>query len=177
MAASKTEGEDVMRIGYPLLACCLLAAATAPASAGSMADKNTLARGRYIVATSGCNDCHTPGYPQSAGKIPESEWLTGNPVGFKGPWGTSYPANLRLTVQSMPEEAWMKRARSELLPPMPWFALRDMSDDDMRAVYQYISSLGPKGNPAPAYVPPDQVVHTPYIEFVPKNLPTKSVAK
>jgi mono/diheme cytochrome c family protein len=166
-----------MRITQTLFTCCLLAAIATPVSAGPTVDKNMLARGRYIVTTSGCNDCHTPGYPESGGKIPESERLTGNSVGFSGPWGTTYPANLRLVVHSIPEEAWMKIARSELRPPMPWFSLRDMSDADVRAVYQYIYSLGPKGKPAPAYVPPDQVVHTPYIEFVPKNLPTKSVAK
>jgi hypothetical protein len=109
--------------------------------------------------------------------VPAAEWLTGNAVGFSGPWGTSYPANLRLTAQSMPEAAWIARARSELLPPMPWFALRDMSDADVRAVYRYIRSLGAKGVPAPAYVPPGGKVATPYIEFVPKNLPTKAAAR
>ena len=33
------------------------------------------------------------------------------PVGFQGPWGTSYPANLRLTVQSMTETQWVRFAR------------------------------------------------------------------
>jgi hypothetical protein len=60
---------------------------------------------------------------------------------------------------------------------MPWFAMRDMSDADVRAVYRYIRSLGPKGEPAPAFVPPGQKVATPYIEFVPKNLPVKAAAK
>ena len=38
-------------------------------------------RGRYIVATSGCNDCHTPGYAMSEGKVDESLWLTGEKLG------------------------------------------------------------------------------------------------
>jgi hypothetical protein len=54
---------------------------------------------------------------------------------------------------------------------MPWFNLAAMSDKDLKAIYQYIHSLGAKGQPAPDYVPPGQVVNTPYIEFVPKNLP------
>ena len=77
----------------------------------------------------------------------------------------------------MPEAAWIARARSQLLPPMPWFALRDMTDADVRAIYRYIRSLGAKGVPAPAYVAPDRKVATPYIEFVPKNLPQKSAAR
>lgn len=166
-----------MRIAQVLFALAAAAAVAVPASAATKADKSTIARGRYLVMTSGCNDCHTPGYAQTGGKVPEADWLTGNPVGFSGPWGTSYPANLRLTAQAMPEAAWVGRARSQLLPPMPWFALRDMTSADVRAIYRYIRSLGAKGAPAPAYVRPGGKVATPYIEFVPKNLPRKSAAR
>jgi mono/diheme cytochrome c family protein len=145
--------------------------------ASGKAERHALERGRYLVSITGCNDCHTPGYPEAGGNIPESEWLLGNTVGFSGPWGTSYPANLRLVAQALSETEWMTRARSELLPPMPWTALRKMSDSDLRAVYLYIRSLGPKGNPAPTYVLPGKNVATPYIEFTPKNLPTSAVAK
>jgi mono/diheme cytochrome c family protein len=147
------------------------------AMAAPTVDKGTLARGKYLIAISGCNDCHTAGYPESGGKVPEVEWLTGNAVGFSGPWGTTYPANLRLTVQSVAVDGWIARARSEMRPPMPWFSLRDMSDADLRAVYHYIRSLGARGPVAPAYVPPGQKVATPYIEFVPKNLPRQVSAR
>lgn len=144
------------------------------ALADQKADQRMLERGRYVVATSGCNDCHTPHYPESGGKLPQQAWLTGHSVGFQGPWGTTYPANLRLLVQSLTEAEWMKRVRSEMRPPMPWFSLRDMSDGDLRAMYRFIRSLGAAGNPAPAYVPPGQQVATPYFEFVPKNLPKQA---
>lgn len=166
-----------MRIIYTFSAFCLAAILSATASAASPDDKATLARGKYLVATSGCNDCHTAGYPESGGRVPEAEWLTGSPVGFTGPWGTTYPANLRLTTQALSEDAWMMRARSELRPPMPWFSLRDMTDSDLRAMYRYIRSLGPKGGMAPAYAPPGSKVATPYIEFVPKNLPARAAVK
>ena len=29
----------------------------------------------------------------------------------------------------------------EMRPPMPWFSLRDMKDEDLRALYQYIKTL------------------------------------
>jgi mono/diheme cytochrome c family protein len=157
-----------------------LAAVTAGALAGQAADQKaqkTLERGRYVVATSGCNDCHTAGYPESGGKVPQAEWLTGSPVGFNGPWGTTYPANLRLLAQQLSEQQWMLRARSEMRPPMPWFSLRDMKDEDLRAMYQFIRSLGAKGESAPAYVPPGQKIGTPYFEFVPKNLPKQARAE
>jgi mono/diheme cytochrome c family protein len=135
------------------------------------ADRATLERGKYLLTVSGCNDCHTPRYMEVDGKVPESEWLTGAPVGFQGPWGTTYPANLRLALDAMTEEAWLTRARSAMKPPMPWFNLAAMNDDDLKAVYRYVRSLGPKGAPVPQYVPPGQPVNTPYFVFVPQNLP------
>jgi len=39
----------------------------------------------------------------------------------------SYPANLRLTVQSMTEAPWLVYARAERRPPMPWFNLREIA--------------------------------------------------
>ncbi len=142
----------------------------AAVAADPTAEERVLERGRYLTIVGGCNDCHTPHYPEVAGGIPMTEWLTGNPVGFQGPWGTTYPANLRLLVQSMSESEWVARVRTGMRPPMPWFNLRDMADTDVRAIYRFISSLGPRGEPAPAYVPPGEAVRSPYIDFVPRNL-------
>jgi len=76
-------------------------------------------RGKYIVETSGCNDCHTP-WKMGANNQPEADmtrYLSGHPEGMKlnkppklegawmaattgsftawtGPWGISYTANL-----------------------------------------------------------------------------------
>lgn len=140
-------------------------------AATSDENAKVLAHGRYVLSTSGCNDCHTPGYPESGGKIPDSKWLVGNPVGFQGPWGTTYPANLRILMSELTEEQWLQKARTPMRPPMPWFSLRDMSDADLRAIYAYVRKLGPAGEPAPAYAAPGKIVQTPYFEFVPKNLP------
>jgi mono/diheme cytochrome c family protein len=162
-----------------LVAGAVLATVVGGACAGdtTASDRQTLDRGRYLVKLGGCNDCHTPGYAEAAGQLPEREWLTGSPVGFQGPWGTTYPANLRLATQAMSEATWLERARIAMRPPMPWFALRDMSDDDLRAVYRYVRSLGARGQPAPAYAAPGQAVTTPYIVFVPQNLPQQQASK
>jgi len=128
-------------------------------------------RGRYLSIIGGCNDCHTPGYLEKSGAVPESLWLSGSPVGFQGPWGTTYAANLRLLAASMSEAQWLTHARAARRPPMPWFNVRTMSDPDLSAIYAYLRSLGPGGASAPAYVPPGENVATPYIDFVPKNLP------
>lgn len=147
----------------------LLAADAATAEpAGAAVHDASVQRGRYLVQIGGCNDCHTAGYAEKAGDVPESEWLTGLAVGFQGPWGTSYPANLRLALQAMSEDQWLSYARVPRMPPMPWFNLRDMSDADLRAMYRYIRSLGAAGELAPPNAPPGGRVRTPVIVFVPQ---------
>jgi mono/diheme cytochrome c family protein len=138
----------------------------ADAVAGEKAG-DAVARGRYLVTIGGCNDCHTPGYGEKSGAVPESEWLIGSTVGFQGPWGTTYPANLRRVVSGLSEAQWLAHARQQRLPPMPWFNLRAMSDADLKAMYAYIRSLGAPGEAAPAYVAPGGKVSTPYVVFVP----------
>jgi mono/diheme cytochrome c family protein len=155
-----------------LIAAALAAVASATGFAAEPGATD-VDRGRYLVRIGGCNDCHTAGYPEAAGKLPEAQWLTGSPVGFQGPWGTTYPANLRLALAPMSEAQWLARARSEMRPPMPWFNLRDMTDDDLRAIYRYVRSLGAAGQPAPEYAAPGQKVGTPYIVFEPQNLPSR----
>jgi hypothetical protein len=51
-------------------------------------------------------------------------------------------------------------------PPMPWFNLNRMSEQDLRAIYRYVRHLGPAGKPAPEYVPPDKTPARPYFQFV-----------
>lgn len=152
-------------------AALLLAGWTGMAWAQPPAGAAEIRHGRYLVQTSGCNDCHTPGYMQQDGKVPESEWLTGDAMGWQGPWGTTYPANLRQLVQQMDEKTWLARARQPMRPPMPSPSLRAMSDADLKAIYRYVRSLGAKGQPAPAYVPPGGKVATPFLDLNPKNLP------
>lgn len=145
-----------------------------PAHAATGSDAQVIARGKYLAKLGGCHDCHTPGYMPAEGKVPEARWLTGADLGFQGPWGTTYPTNLRLYMQQISESQWLIRARQPMRPPMPWFNLKEMADKDLIALYRYVRSLGPAGNPAPAAVAPGQFVATPYIEFVPKNLPPAS---
>ena len=139
---------------------------------------NGVDAGRYLVKIAGCNDCHTPGYVEGlmmTGKaMPESDWLKGGDVGFSGPWGVSYPANLRLSLQNMSEEQFIDLSRAgQGRPPMPWPSLQAMSDKDLKAIYAYIRSLGPAGEPAPAPLSPGVAPDRPHIVFAPQ-MPVKS---
>ena len=102
---------------YAVLAVAVVAAAAASsAQAQSNADK--VARGKYIVTTSGCHDCHTPwvmgekgpepdmtralsGHPQDMvlppAPRPEAPWVmtaAATNTAWAGPWGISYTRNL-----------------------------------------------------------------------------------
>jgi mono/diheme cytochrome c family protein len=125
-------------------------------------------RGRYLVMIAGCNDCHTAGYAESAGEVPESDWLKGDSLGWQGPWGTTYATNLRLRLADMTEDSWVAFARNlRTRPPMPWFGLDKMTDEDLRAIYAYIRKLGPAGEPAPLYLPPGEQAATPVVRWEP----------
>ncbi len=123
-------------------------------------------RGRYVVAIGGCNDCHTAGYADNGGKAAESERLKGDTLGYRGPWGTTYPTNLRLSLSKMTEDEWLKYAKNLMTrPPMPWFNVQAMNDADLRALYQYVKSLGAGGSPAPAFVPAGKEPKPPFIQW------------
>jgi mono/diheme cytochrome c family protein len=157
-----------MKVGLTGVLAMLAIGAVAAADAArrDAAEQKMIDRGRYIAKIAGCNDCHTPGYAQSSGQVPEAQWLTGDALGWRGPWGTTYPANLRLVVAGISEQEWVQRARAaQYRPPMPWFALRDMSEADLRAFYRFVRALGPAGQPAPAYVPPGVKPDGPVVQF------------
>jgi len=90
-----------------------------PANAADAAPPSKEARGKYLVATSGCHDCHTPlklgpngpepdlarmlsGHPEQlvmppAPALPPGPWgmvSAATNTAHAGPWGTSFTANL-----------------------------------------------------------------------------------
>ena len=148
------------------LAPCAASSAEADKSAAKpkAASAEKIARGKYMVLTGHCNNCHTNGYSANQGKLPEKDWLLGSaPLGYRGPWGTTYASNLRLTVPKFTEEQWVKYAKTVTpRPPMPWWPLHDTTERDLGAMYQYIKHLGPAGEPAPDFLPPDKEPKPPY---------------
>ena len=137
------------------------------AAAAHCADrKDEIARGRYLIQTAGCNDCHTPGYGPNEGKVEEKLWLTGDTLGWKGPWGTTYATNLRLMLHGMSRQQWVRHARTmKPRPPMPWFNVHAMTEADLGAIHAYVRSLGPAGAPVPPYVPPGKEPVGPVVRF------------
>lgn len=151
----------------PLISAVILVGAMLSARSAPQADP-LLERGRYLVGFGTCNDCHTPGWRESDGTIAISRWMTGSNLGYRGPWGTSYPANVRLEFQHISEQDWLFMVRTRGGHwPMVWHDLRFLKTSDQRAIYRFIRQLGPHGVAAPADLPPDIEPKTPYIWIVP----------
>lgn len=85
---------------------------------------------------------------------------------FSGPWGVSFAANLtpdQLTGTGIwTFDMFKKTIRTgrhwgvarPILPPMPWFNYREMTDEDLEAVYMYTRTLKPINNEVPLPIPP-----------------------
>lgn len=145
----------------------LLAGAALADDAGVSVDN-----GARIAIIGGCHDCHSVGYSESNGTVDPATALMGSPVGYQGPWGTSYAANLRITASNMSEDEWVDFLKTfKTAPPMPWFNVHAMSETETRSLYQYIKSLGEPGAPAPKDLPPGTAPTTPYIVFAPPVMP------
>lgn len=133
----------------------------------SRSNAQMIERGRYIVDIGGCNDCHTKGYADAGGKAAETDKLKGDTLGYRGPWGTTFPTNLRLTISKMTEDQWVRYGKGLMTrPPMPFFNIRAMSDEDLRGIYYYVKSLpGGIGTASPRFMGPDKTPKPPYIEW------------
>ena len=110
--------------------------------------------------------------PVPVGLIAPDKYLTvvNNHLGaWVGPWGVSFAMNLTpdkaTGLGSWTEDMFVKALRTgkhqgagrPILPPMPWNWYRNMTDDDLRAVFAYLQSLPPINNPIPDPLPPDKI--------------------
>ena len=131
-------------------------------------------RGLYISIIGGCHFCHTEGYREAEGKIDPAKALAGSSLGWRGPWGTTYAANLRDTALGFTEDGWVDLLKTKVnLPPMPWYQIQAMDEGDLRSLYLYIKSLGEPGELAPFYRAPGKEPRTPYVTLAPPQTPKK----
>lgn len=128
--------------------------------------------GSYLVnAIGGCNDCHTnPSYATGGNPFlgqPEQVNTTGYLAGGMafGPFisrnitpdSTGLPASLTLdqfinVIRTGEDPLHLHPQLGSLLQVMPWPAFRKMSDHDLEAIYDYLSTIpcveGGPGQPA-----------------------------
>lgn len=104
-------------------------------------------------------------------KLPDGPWRwlgAATNTAFAGPWGVSFAANLTPDPDTglgrWTEEmfiATMKTGRHEgkgrpILPPMPYFMVAELNDNDIRSLFAYLQSLAPVRNRVPAPVDPPE---------------------
>ena len=90
----------------------------------------------------------------------------GHLTAWAGPWGVSFSANLtpdrKTGIGDWPEELFIETLRTgkfmgmsrDILPPMPWQTIGQMTDEDLKAMFAYLKSLPPIENQVPAPLPP-----------------------
>jgi len=91
---------------------------------------------------------------------------TGSNTAFAGPWGVSFASNLtsdrETGLGSWTEEQFVAAIRTgqhkgqgrAILPPMPWTAIRNFTDQDLRAMFAYLRSVPAIHNAVPEPLPP-----------------------
>jgi mono/diheme cytochrome c family protein len=101
--------------------------------------------------------------PGSPWTIATNDTLTA----WSGPWGVSFGANLtpdeNTGIGIWTEDMFITALRSgkhmgvsrDILPPMPWEFLAQLSDDDLRAMFAYLQSIPPINNRVPVPLGPD----------------------
>ena len=89
---------------------------------------------------------------------------------FAGPWGVSFARNLtpdeNTGIGAWDETIFMNTIRNgrhwgvarPILPPMPWFNYRQMTDEDLKAVFTYLRSIPPIHNRIPEPLPPPEAM-------------------
>jgi hypothetical protein len=117
-------------------------------------------RGRYIVVTTGCTGCHTPG--GDAGPNWAKYLAGGTKLSAKG-YGTVHSRNLtsdeETGIARRTDEDVIRVLRGGVFPDgrmihgraMPWTQFSIWTEEDMRAVLVYLRSLKPITNRVPDY--------------------------
>ena len=130
---------------------------TEPVPASNSTDP--VKRGEYLVQMAGCSDCHTP---QERGQPKPGLDFAGG-FELQGPFGTVTSSNItpdpsgisyydeNLFVQAM--RTGRVGARS-LNPIMPWLMVRNMTDEDLKAVFAYLRTLKPVHHRVDNTLPP-----------------------
>src|SRR5262245_50445057 len=114
------------------------------------------------------------GHPEGAKvqplpKLADTPWMAatnGDMTAWTGPWGVSYAINLtpdeNTGIGSWSEATFIGAIKTgkhmgasrPILPPMPWPAYRNLSDDDLSSISAYLRTVKPMHNRIPDPEPP-----------------------
>lgn len=106
--------------------------------------------------------------PPPMGMLSPDGWIAATNVhltAWVGPWGVTFAANLTpdaTGLGSWTEDVFIRAMRTgkhmgagrDILPPMPWFGLAGLTDDDLKAIFAFLRSIKPVENVVPAPITP-----------------------
>jgi mono/diheme cytochrome c family protein len=119
-------------------------------------------RGEYLVRLGACTDCHTPMDAQG-NQIPGMAFAGGFVLRHGNGQVTS--ANLTPDPSGIPyytEELFLTTMRTgrvisrKISDVMPWWAARNQTDDDLRAMFAYLKTLTPVAHRVDNTLPPSE---------------------
>ena len=105
-------------------------------------------RGEYLVTIAGCTDCHTP---QAKGQPIRGLEFAGGFI-LEGPWGRVASANITPDpsgISYYDEALFLEMIRTGYVKArkinqiMPWDDYRNLTDEDLKAIFAYIRTLKP----------------------------------
>ena len=109
-----------------------------------------LSRGRYLSQVGGCVDCHTP-EDKMHHPIRNMQFAGGKQIeGFPTPSANLTPDPSGISYYD--EDMFVRVLRTGhvgargLNPPMPWWIYRNMSDEDLKALFAYLRTVKPVHN-------------------------------
>jgi mono/diheme cytochrome c family protein len=104
--------------------------------------------GRYLVTVAGCKDCHTP---QERGQLVAGFEYSGGAL-MRGPWGQVSSANITPDPSGITyydEALFIEVMRTgyvkarKLNSIMPFGAFKNLTDDDLKAIFAYLQTVKP----------------------------------
>ena len=135
---------------------------TEPVPSPNLADQPT--RGRYLVTIASCADCHSPMVQGQF--VPGMAFAGGNTLEYEGrPDRAS--ANLTPSPNGIPyytEELFVEVMRTgrvrerQISDLMPWAFYRNMTDEDLKAIFAYLKALAPVDHFVDNSLPPTTCV-------------------
>ncbi len=157
-------------ISLAIVAAGAAIGATLLCSAGAKADDAEIARGKYLVAIGGCNDCHTPGY--FFGKPDMDRYLGGSDVAFEIPGlgafaGRNITPDKETGIGNWTSEQIVTALQTgvrpdgrQLAPIMPYHAFANLTAEDVNSIAAFLKSIEPVSNAVPGPFGPGEKVTT-----------------
>jgi mono/diheme cytochrome c family protein len=144
-------------------------------------ERDTVARGEYLVELLGCGACHTPGALDGEPDMSLALAGSGTGIAWSNPLGTERPGIVFPSNITPDDEtgigAWsdqqianairagIGRHGGRRITTMPWQGYARLTDDDVAAIVAYLRTVDPVRREVPQPVAPGEATREPVVYF------------